>query len=162
MHTLHEGEGTTLVRPDGSIDATDVQEFKGTSIVANAEMGTITLHEVYARTRDAIREVLSQQERLVFEKVEAAAASVGNAVEAQGRPLDADLLLEVWERVWIDFNPDGRPRLPMITVPPGAQEKMEIAVKQLEEEPFRSRLAVIIERKKEEWHDREDRRKLVD
>ena len=57
----------------------------------------------------------------LFAALGRASEAVGTSFNAGGRPLSAEVVAEALERMEIDFNDDGSPRLPSIVVGEGTQ-----------------------------------------
>jgi hypothetical protein len=92
-----------------------------------------------------------------------AANSSGNVVSI-GSEFTPDSLLEVISRVPEDFDPRTLERKegPVFVLHPDTASKVLPQAKQWEQDPeFKAKLDAIIERKREEWRDREANRKLV-
>jgi hypothetical protein len=79
----------------------------------------------------------------------------GQVIDARGRPLTHDLVLDMFEKLQIDFDEDGQPQMPTIVVPPKVYEKLgEPTPEQMK------RRDEIIERKRSEFLARRRVRKL--
>ena len=88
---------------------------------------------------------------------------VGTSINAMGRPFSTDLLLEALERIQLDFDDDDNPKFPTMVVSPEMFEKIKDKLPAVGEDPnFDKRFEELILMKKQEWHDRESNRKLVD
>ena len=158
----HEGTGGILVREDGEEDPMDLKTTSAQVDFEGAELGTIPLRDVFERYRKLIGEISHEQEATLVEAMKEAVDKTGNTVDAEGRKFGPDLILDVFEKVRVSFDSDGMPLWPTFFIGENAGDAMQDAIEKLEEEPYRSRLAEITERKKREWLDRESRRKLVD
>ena len=159
---FHEGEGGVLIREDGEEDPTDLKTTSANVTFEGAELGTLPLRDVFERYRKVVGELSQHQEIALIEAIQGAVEKTGNSVDAKGRKLGPDLILDAFEKVQVSFGPDGMARWPTIYIGEKAGEAMKEAMERLEEEPYRTRLADITELKKREWLDRESRRKLVD
>lgn len=96
-----------------------------------------------------------QLERQFFEFMNRVTEDAGQVVDARGRPLSHDLVLDMFEKLQIDFDEEGNPEMPTIVVPPQAYEKLG--------EPTPEHLKrrdEIIERKRREFVARRRVRKL--
>ena len=90
-------------------------------------------------------------------------ASTGNVVDAKGKPLTPDQFLDVMERIEMSFDQNGKPMLPQIVCGPQMVEQMKKILEQIDTEPeLKQRHDELLRRKRENWCDRESRRKLVD
>jgi hypothetical protein len=124
------------------------------------DKGVIAYHE---KLPEIAEEALRRRKELLFRRTGEACEEAGTAIDAQGRPFGPDLFLEMLERVEIDFDEDGQPRLPTVVVSPemGAYIRSHMAKWEADEQ-FQARRAQIIEEKRNRWIDRESHRQLVD
>lgn len=158
----HEGMGGTLVRADGSTDTTDPQQFSAQTTWKFEEFGQLTLKESFERIKETMSDLARQREVFFIEKIKEAVESVGNDIDARGRPMDPELVMEAMERLQVDFDGHGNPIWPTFVLAPEMAKKFESVLKQLEKEPYLGKMNALVEMKRREWHDRESRRKLVD
>jgi hypothetical protein len=113
--------------------------------------------EAIAQRLDGIAEELAKQMRTkALEDIRQAATRVGSAGT---RRLTKDAFLEALDHLLVSFDKHGNPSRPTLLIPPELAEE----VSTWEQDPdFANRYSQIIERKREEWRDRESCRKLVD
>src|SRR5207302_5193392 len=102
-----------------------------------------------------------KQKKMTFEEINKAVKSVGNEVSLSGPP-SAEGMLKLFEKLWIEFQDDGK-HVPLTLVcSPEAQPQFQKAFQQLELDPqIRKRFEELMRRKKDEWRERESARKLV-
>jgi hypothetical protein len=83
-------------------------------------------------------------------------------VDAGGKPVSPEMLLEMIDTVQMEFGPDGQPRHSFVIHPDMLPAVKKIA-DQMENDPeLKRRHAEILERQREAWAARESNRKLVD
>jgi hypothetical protein len=163
-----------------------VQHFEGSEMLTQPELGApqvgaydhFTSSKVFV-SRDTIieqgpaawfeqlktlaEELKAHQVRTMLERVGDAAAAVGNTVSAGGQPYRPDLFLEMLEKITIPFDDQGNPQMPICVVSPETAAHIRAHAQEWEADPeFRQRHAKILQRKREEWDDRESNRQLVD
>ena len=147
----------------GETEESNYELFSGALEVNHQDLierGPIALNEGLEKVA---KELSSQQSKMVLEHVNQITAKTGNIVDAGGRPINPDLLLQMLERIEIDFGEDGQPRLPTLVVSPENYEKLREKMLEWEkDEHYKRKFDELIERKRQEWHDRESHRKLVD
>jgi hypothetical protein len=80
----------------------------------------------------------------------------GNVVDAHGQGINYDVLLETIEKLQIDFDDDGKPKLPTMVVHPDTKFKLDVEG----EAAYNARLDDIIARKKEVFYAKKGRRRL--
>lgn len=158
----HEGTGGVIVREDGEEDSNEMMEMSSTAVFEGEELGTIPIRDVFDRLLTTLGEIGEQKERSLLATLEAVTKETGNVIQGDRQPFSPDTLLDAYEAVQVDIGPDGLPIWPTLAISPSASEAVERAIKQLDEEPYRTRFAEITQHKQREWRDREGRRKLVD
>lgn len=158
-----EGDGMKVTDATGETEESNYELFSGALEVNHQDLierGPIALNEGLEKVA---KELSSQQSKMVLEHVNQITAKTGNIVDAGGRPINPDLLLQMLERIEIDFGEDGQPRLPTLVVSPENYEKLREKMLEWEkDEHYKRKFDELIERKRQEWHDRESHRKLVD
>jgi hypothetical protein len=83
-------------------------------------------------------------------------------MDAKGHKLTASLYLDMIDKIWLDFEPDGSPKLPTMVIHPDLRQRAQDISTELQTNPdYRDRFAKIIERKREEWRAREANRELA-
>lgn len=124
-----------------------------------AEVPELVGDKLFAKL-DALAMELAQKKMELFDrKFRESVEEVGNAFNANGAPLTQDMFLVMLERVDMDFGPDGRPTGEMRFTSPKADAAFQ---KWFSEPCFMSRYNLVLDRKRNEWRDRESNRKLVD
>lgn len=158
----------TIVQHEGKIHAYDriraapvTEGYEQLGIPVTIELAEIPelVGERLAAKVDAIAEQMASKEmELFYRKQSQACEEVGNAVDAKGAPLTADILLDMLERTDMEFGPDNQPLGRFVVGPSGADR-----LQALQEDPdFQVRYKELVERKHDAWRDRESNRKLVD
>lgn len=121
--------------------------------VGDAIVGDFT--GVYAALDTAADQYVEQIMPAVFDHIRQLSESTGNVVDAGGKPMSWDLILDMIEKVEIAFDKDGIASLPTIVANPRDWEKLG------EPSPaHKQRLDEIIRKKREEALARRSSRKL--
>jgi hypothetical protein len=98
----------------------------------------------------------------MFKVMEEGTRAVGNEINADGQPLTAELILEGWEKIHIDFDTAGQPQWPTMVIGPMLQDRMITELTRLDSDPdLRRRRDTLLMQKREEWRAREASRILV-
>lgn len=160
----HEGKSWDLTRSDKSTEEVVFTPARFEFVLTRDEMREIDLPGLFRKLTDMAQQMADAQESMMFAKISAAAESVGNTVNAGGdfRP---EHFLEMIEKVQTDFDPktgelkEGQ----VFVMHPDTAAKVVPKVKEWEKDPeFKAAYDRIMDRKREEWRAREDRRKLAD
>lgn len=164
--TLFEGHKTVLIREDGTVEQVESQKIAIQIKVDPKEVGSLTLKEILRRISQGAEEMAKEQSKMFFKEVSRSAAKVGNVFDAEGKPINLDIILKAYERMWIDFDEHGQPILQQLIAGKDIFESTKKLFSDLKSDPekqrqFDEKFREIIEKKRMEWHDREDARKLV-
>jgi hypothetical protein len=162
-YTHHEGDRWTIQREDGTSSESTYREIEVEMSIATDEVPNLTPDRI-AKKLDSVAEKLAKQmHQGIMEGLNQAIDQAGTGVDAKGSPLTKELFLEMLDRMLLPFDKDGNLIPPTIMMHPRMWETHKEEVKSWEQDPeFRARHEEIIERKREEWRDRESCRKLVD
>ena len=154
---IFEGNKTVVVREDGSVEEGGLEESRVEIRVELAEVEEMTHEMVLDKINSAAEEMAGKLKKSFYEQIEKSANEVGNVVDAGGEPFSIDRLLEMLEKIDIDFDEAGNPTLVMV-----AGTKLKSSIDKVLADPENNRrYHALMERKKEEWRARESNRKLV-
>lgn len=163
VEIVHEGHETTTRTTDGHVQRRGMKKAETRLTVDLTKVPSQGLETTARMLREATDRLQDAQAKLLFEEVERATKLAGTVVSAQGTPLSANLLLDALERMEIDFDDDGNPIYPTLVISPALEKQVTLLSEQMENDPaVQSRHDAIMVRKKAEWFDRENNRKLVD
>jgi len=123
----------------------------------------MTLQEFVETAREPGTGVGKEMMRGLFEMLDKVTQETGNVVNCGGKPIDSTSFLDLLDKVQIDFTPEGIPHWPSFCSGSTMQAQLqEQFPKWLVDPAFQTRLAKIVERKREEFFERETCRRLVD
>jgi len=158
---VHEGHRVGLIREDGVLDEIEWKTAEGHETINLDQVENWTEEQIYAHYDRMATQMAFQQKKMMYEEINKAVKSVGNDVALNGPP-SGEGLLKVYERMWIDFQDDGKQGPLTLVCSPEAQSQFERAFQQLETDPeLRMRFEELMDRKRNEWRERESARKLV-
>jgi hypothetical protein len=99
----------------------------------------------------------------MFALLEKVTERTGNIVDARRSSIESNPILDALEKIEIDFDKFGNPIMPTIVMPPAEHNKIKGKLKDWANNPeMEKRWKEIIGKKKKQWLDRENSRKLVD
>lgn len=105
-----------------------------------------------------IAEMDDKGENLVLGKMMETTAKTGNEIQVNGK-LTPDDILEMYDKIPVSFDENGNHELLFIV---GSDDVKEV-IDELKENPeYIKKEEKLIEKKRQEWDDRENNRKLVD
>lgn len=159
----HEGSGGTYEREDGEVKRITPKQ---TSVPLEWTIGSdpsFAYNDALKIINDAAVKMAREQTRSLFTAVDEAVNEVGNALDAKGQPISAELILNMWEKMHFDFDKLGKPQMPTMVFNPVQEERIKREFERLDNEPqLVKRHNEIMNIKLADWYDRESRRKLVD
>ena len=155
---IFEGDRHTIVREDNSIDEGSLENTTVKLEVKFDEIEKMNHEMVLDKINQTAEEMAGKLKKLAFEQIKKSAEEAGNVGSTGGKPLSANSLFEVLEKIDIDFDEAGNPNELSIVAHPERSSLISRVISQAEADP---RYQTIIERKREEWYAREGNRKLV-
>jgi hypothetical protein len=108
-----------------------------------------------------IADMVQKQTHFIRERM-STEIPASQTLDAKGRKFDAQVVIEMLEKMQIDFYPDGTPHEIFLDGPVFTPERMAAVDKEFESNPeLKRKFDEMMEKKKEEWRAREADRKLV-
>jgi hypothetical protein len=156
-----EGNCVKMIRGDGSEDTIDMKHHRVQIQLTDEEIENLSSEDMQRKFDKAAREMARQMSVTGFESLNKTISDAGNVVHYKGA-LTIDDVFRMYGTVAIDFDENGRPELPTIMCNEAMREQFHCLLSQINSDPDTKRkLAAMLERKKEEWRDREASRRLV-
>jgi hypothetical protein len=161
VHKQTEGDRYSIEREDGVVEEQQFKEFVATFTIPS-DITPDNADEVVRALELAADSMASQSETALFASIGRVTDEVGNSIDVGGKPFTPEMLLDMLDKMWIEFDDQGRPEMPTMVMHPTMFESIRSRFPEFDKDPlFMSRHAEIMARKKEEWRDRESNRKLV-
>jgi hypothetical protein len=160
--SVHEGHGTMMMRADRSSEESEFETSVGEFAIPMEALKEESLQQLFARMTPLIESQAKARTESMLRMVEAASRAAGTATDAKGQPLTAELILDGWEKLDIDFMPNGQPRWPKLVFHPSQQNRVAAEWARLQTVPeLRQRIQGLLTRKREDWRAREADRILA-
>jgi len=158
---VHEGDGTApFNRETADKDASIIQarfEAKDEDVIRDGYRAFLSKIDATAK------ELETQKEKIMISAMGEAARATGNVTSAKGRPFSPRLILDALEKMDIEFDEKGKPKNLVVVVSPDIGEVISKNAAYWEKDPqYAKAFSDLMEKKRKEWRDREDSRKLVD
>ena len=160
-HRLFEGYNSAIVRPDGEEDETETRRISAESEIPSKSLLYTSLDEFLHCFIPAAEDIAYDQEKMFIEVMRKVTEKTGNVVDGRGQPFSYETILKGLETIQIDFDSDGKPRMPTMMVSPTMNPRINELIEDPAEGKFEKRLQEIIEMKRLEWREREANRTLV-
>jgi hypothetical protein len=159
----HEGKGGSYETEDGEIKRIEPQQVSVPVNSPVASSPSFGYEDALRTIHEAADEMARKQTKMLFATLHEAVEEVGNSLDAEGQPLSAELILKMWERIQLDFDEQGNPKMPTLVFNPIQHQRVEEQFRRLATEPdLMKRRREIMNRQRLDWYDRESHRKLVD
>lgn len=159
---IFEGNSNAIERPTGEVELTKMARLGADFTVKYEEVPYLTHERIMQRLDEVAFSMAKQMSKHFFETISEATERVGNVVNAKGKPLSAEIVLDLLEKMWLPFDDNHNPKLPSIVIGSGQIDRMKIVNEELEtNQALKNRFTDIINRKREEWLAGEADRKLV-
>ena len=163
VHFVHEGNAFSVTSVDGFSQEGVYKEIAAQWQVSREEMITKGPEVYFSAAEKISQEFNKQKAKQLMDKMDEATQKTGNVIDAKSKPLSPDLILSALDKIAIDFDESGYPIFPNLVVSPEQFEKMKTEIPKWESDPtIAVRHKLIIDKKRDEWIERENNRKLVD
>jgi hypothetical protein len=157
----HEGRAMKVVRDDRSESQSDMQQLSTQLEIKVEEIEDLTLDRVIQKYDLMIFDMVSKQANFVRGRMSSEIPE-SQSLNARGRKLSAELILEMKDKIQMAFNPDGTPQEIFLDGPLFTPEAIAAVEREFQDSPeLQKRHEDLIARKREEWRAREADRKLV-
>ena len=160
----HEGDRSSYQTVEGKIKDQPYQQFHEDMAILPEDVVDKDLEYMIEKFSEMGLNAATQLAQYSFSFINSVIDETGNSIDAKGRPVTPDLILEALEKIPIDFDEKtGLARFPTFYINPSQKEVFQKAIADATaDKNFKVRFDKMVERKKEEWRDRENNRKLVD
>lgn len=162
VQLIHEGDFLVTRSIDGYEDKDSMKELQTGFEASEEEMIENGPQVIFDKIPEIVEDMAAQRFKALFNKMEDVTQRTGNVVDGQGAGLTPDLIMETLEKMDIRFDENGNPHLPTMYISPDVSKKMGENADLWKETPeMEQKMAKLIDKKRSEWNDRQDRRKLV-
>ena len=149
------------MRADGSESNSGVQQLSSMMEIRFDEIPGLTFEKAVAKYDEMILDMVRKQTGFALERLSEDIPK-SQSVDAKGKKLDAELILEMLETIQLEIYPDGRPHELHVVGGLFSPERQKAVDEEFHNNPeLRERYDALIARKREEWRAREASRKLV-
>jgi len=158
---VREGDGTAPFteerrdKTDSDIEARF--EVKDEDVIRDGCAASLSKIDTIAK------ELETQKEKILISAIEKTTEATGNVTDAKGQPISPRLILEALTKMDIEFDDKGKIKNLVVVVPPEIAQVIQKNAADWEKDPeYAKAFGELMAKKRKEWRDREDSRKLVD
>ncbi len=159
-YIVHEGETHGFLRPSGKDDSSALKQFSAGDSLDILKLNSGDTTEVLKFINTIALSYADQMKAQMFDTISDVCDENGNTVNANNLSLE-EMILEMYNKIQIDFNHDGSPKMPQIILGEGYFDKIKELFDNSGQE-LNKKIDIIISNKKQDWLERENNRKLVD
>ena len=160
---VHEGNIHTSSSMDGYTESSEYKYISSGFSISTDEIIEKGVDAFISQIDKISEELIKQQLQLLFKKMDEITERTGNIVNAKGKNISPEVILEALDKVQFDFDEFGNPLYPSLVLHPNDMEKIKDEIPKWDIDPiWKKCLELLVEKKRREYHDRESHRKLVD
>ncbi len=158
-----EGDKFTYETTEGELVTKRFRLIRAKLEVPAGLSSAATQEEFMSQASEAAKTIARQSEGLLFTTLAEETRRVGNTIDARGKPFHPNLMWDGIEKMDLEFDErSGEPKMPTIVVHPDMMKAIAKKIPEWEaDHALQKRRTDVLRKKKEEWRDRESRRKLV-
>ena len=161
-HRVFEGGKSYIQRASGRKDESEFKEMKVEIRYKTEELPNYTLDDILIQLDTAAQGLANQMASHTYETISEAVDQIGNVVSSKGEPFTIDTIFEALAKIDIEFDENGKPRMPQFHIHPDYYNTIKQAQEEYEKNSEnKQRFKELFVSKKEEWRAREASRKLV-
>jgi len=150
-----------ITRADQSESTSGMERLSTHLEIKLDEIENLTLQKAIEKHDAMIADLVRKQTHFVRERISSELPE-SQSLDAKGRKFDAQVVVDMLEKMEIEFYPDGAPQELFLDGPLFTAERMAAVEKEVESNPeLKRKFEEIMAKKKEEWRAREADRKLV-
>lgn len=157
----HEGRAMKVVRDDQSESKSDMQQLSTQLEIKLDEIEDLTLDKAIQKHDVMILDMVSKQANFIRERMSSEIPE-SQSINAKGGKLNAELILEMKDKMQVAFNPDGTPQEIFFDGHLFTPDAIAAVEQEFQNSPeLQKRHEDLMAKKREEWRAREADRKLV-
>ncbi len=161
-HLVHEGRDVRTSRADGSSSETNLKLSSTEMTLSLKEIPSLSIEERLRKLDLLANDLAKQISEHLFRSLNDDLEAAGQVVNRKGKPLDAEAIFEMLEKIDIDFDGEDGGHNTSIVISPEMAESFKLIFKQIECDPeLLNKHNQLMSKKRMEWRDREAARKLV-
>lgn len=162
QHVLHEGARMRIVRANGEVETTELKRASSEFSIGKDEAATMTPQQRMEKLNLLAEDMARQISQHAFASINETLDAAGQVVDQKGRPIDAQGILAMLEKIQLEFGEDGHVK--NLTIVTGSELHAHLpgVFKQLQTDlDLKAKYDALLLRKWVAWRDREASRKLV-
>jgi hypothetical protein len=161
-YKIFEGRRITSVMANGQKFVSKVQKISGDIQILNEDIKSGNIPKAFEYIDKMAIQKAEKESQLLFEEITRITTEAGQVSDNKGKPFDAEIFFMAIQKMQISFKADNTMEKISFVFPPQWEQRVNEVMTELENNPLmKKRYDELIERKRQEWRDREASRKLV-
>lgn len=158
-----EGNSFTYETTEGEIITKKFLRMEAKFEVPGGLSSAQTYEEFMSKATEAAKSIARQSSDVLYSTIEQETTRIGNALDARGKPFHPNMMWDMIEKMELDFDErTEQAKMPTMVMHPDMLKAIASKFREWEADPeLQKRRSEVLRKKKEEWRDRESRRKLV-
>jgi len=158
-----EGDRFTYETTEGELVTKKFLRMEAKFEVPGGLSSAETYEECMNKATEAAKSIARQSSDVLYSTMEQETSRAGNAFDAKGKPFHPTMMWDMIEKMELDFDErTEQAKMPTIVMHPDMLKAIASKFPEWEADPeLQKRRSEVLRQKKEEWRDRESRRKLV-
>ncbi len=160
MRLANEGNRFSVAGDHGWKHEGEFKEAEALLEVNLEEYESLTFNDLLERVDRATAELLAKKSKMMFESLDKITRETGNVIDARGAATPEHLFAMI-EKVDMSFDSKGQPQMALVAGTEACKKLVEV-IQKIETDPvLKQRMDLLMQRKKDDWSDRESSRALV-
>ena len=161
-HIIHEGRKTTIRRGTEAPDITEMKTASGDITTSFDDIENIDWKAVLTMAENIAKQMAEQQTSHMLNTMNEATKKTGQIYNSKGAPLTNEAILQLLSMMQINFENDTALGDISIVVPPAMIPTLQRLDKEFNESPeLKKKMNQLLEKKRDEFREREANRNLV-
>lgn len=160
-HVIHEGDTNTIERSATDSEQTTMLAASAETKMSFAEIETIDANYILAKANELAAQFEDYLSKHLFKTMNEVTTKTGQTINAAGKPLTNELIMEMFSKMQMDFEKSPNGDVTIVTAP-GMLPAFEKLEREHMENPAVQKLwDDMMEKKRDEFREREINRNMV-
>jgi hypothetical protein len=163
LRVQREGKNSSFEDAAGERQEMEYKQISAESSFKPEEGKGMSTEEFFKMASEPAIKMAGQASRRLFEKLAQVTSATGQVIDAKGQPFHPKLMIEMLEKMELSFDDQGNPRLPEMYMGPDLHSSIKDKLPEWEkDETIKAAMKEVIDKKREDFREREANRRLVD
>jgi hypothetical protein len=160
-HVIHEGATTTIQRSPTDSEKTKMFAAEAETAMGFDEIESVDANYIIGKANEIAEQFKRQISENLFQTMDDATEKTGQRVDARGTPLTNELIMEMLSKISIDFEKSPHGDLSIVTAPQMVPKFQALERELNENSELRKKMNDLMDKKRNEFREREINRNLA-